>query len=555
MAETWWDDLHDWSAALGGYELFRRERHRLAPTVSCVHFKFFSKLNYDTVTFDGLHITLCDLCEVGFLEFLYVDIQQKVVDTSAIIDLRSLSQWDGEKRWAEGERRGRLSWQYLPIPATADSPEQAFATGQSVLEHRRAILAPENLGQILILHQNFDFLESIRNSNEARSRNPHTLTAEGMALPQRILFPAAKICMDWQQRQRAGAGLDNLGNTCFLNSVLQCLTYTPPLANYLLSREHSQSCRQQGFCMMCIMEAHVKRVLRSSASAIQPWAVVNVLRRIGEHFEHGMQEDAHDFLRCTVDAMQRACLHGSSDLDISSEATTVIHQIFGGFLRSRVTCLSCSAISDSYEAFLDVPLDIKAAASVTAALEDFVKPEQLDGNNCFKCRQCDKMVAASKRFTFHRVPKVLTLCLKRFGDFTGRKIRKVVKYPECLDLRPYVSQTAGEPLLYSLYAVLVHSGGSCHVGHYFCYTKASDGRWYQMDDSSVVLDDTDTVLRQQAYLLFYVRRQLLPASFGAVKSELPHVSPYLFLLAFRLLAWCKVLLVCSLKLANVEKRT
>ncbi|KAM6326813.1 ubiquitin carboxyl-terminal hydrolase 42-like [Alca torda] len=342
-----------------------------------------------------------------------------------------------------------------------------------------------------------------------------------MALPQRILFPPEKICMDWQQRQGAGAGLHNLGNTCFLNSVLQCLTYTPPLANYLLSREHSQSCRQQGFCMMCMMEAHVNQVLRSSASAIQPWAVVNVLTCIGEHFQHGMQEDAHDFLRCTVDAMQRACLHGSSDLDISSEATTVMHQIFGGLLRSRVTCLSCKAVSDSYEAFLDVPLDIKAAASVTAALEDFVKPEQLDGNNCLKCRQCDKMVAASKRFTFHRVPKVLTLCLKRFGDFTGRKIRKVVKYPECLDLRPYMCQTAGEPLLYSLYAVLVHSGGSCRAGHYFCYTKASDGLWYQMDDSSVVLDDVDTVLRQQAYLLFYVRSSALKTGERASSSPAP----------------------------------
>ncbi|KAF1675815.1 Ubiquitin carboxyl-terminal hydrolase 42, partial [Pygoscelis papua] len=328
---------------------------------------------------------------------------------------------------------------------------------------------------------------------------------EGMAPPQRILFPPEKICMAWQQRQRPGAGLHNLGNTCFLNSVLQCLTYTPPLANYLLSREHSQSCHQQGFCMMCVMEAHVNEVLRFSASAIQPWTVVHVLTRIGEHFQHGMQEDAHEFLRCTVDAMQRACLSGSGNLDISSQATTIVHQIFGGFLRSRVTCLSCKAVSDSYEAFLDVPLDIKAASSVPAALEDFVKPEQLDGDNCFKCGKCDKMVAASKRFTIHRVPRVLTLCLKRFEDFTGRKISKVVEYPEYLDLRPYTSQAAGEPLLYALYAVLVHSGGSCHAGHYFCYTKASNGLWYEMNDTSVDGCGIDTVLRQQAYLLFYVR--------------------------------------------------
>ncbi|NXW92567.1 UBP42 hydrolase, partial [Alopecoenas beccarii] len=328
---------------------------------------------------------------------------------------------------------------------------------------------------------------------------------EGMAPPHRILFPPEKICMAWQHSQGAGAGLHNLGNTCFLNSVLQCLTYTPPLANYLLSREHSQACHQEGFCMMCRMEAHVNEVLHSSASAIEPWAVVSVLTQIGEHFQDGRQEDAHEFLRCTVDAMQRNCLCGNSNVDISSESTTVIHQIFGGFLRSRVSCMSCQAVSDSYEAFLDIPLDIKAAASVTKALEDFVKPEHLDGENCFKCSKCDKMVAASKRFTVHRAPKVLTVCLKRFGDFTGEKISQVVEYPEYLDLRPYMSQTAGEPLLYSLYAVLVHSGGSCRAGHYFCYIKASNGLWYEMDDESVALHDINTVLRQQAYLLFYVR--------------------------------------------------
>ncbi|XP_054668330.1 ubiquitin carboxyl-terminal hydrolase 42-like [Grus americana] len=344
-----------------------------------------------------------------------------------------------------------------------------------------------------------------QDSGSSADQDQCAVIAEGMAAPQGMLFPPEKICMEWQQRQGAGAGLPNLGNTCFLNAVLQCLTYTPPLANYLLSGEHSRACHQEGFCMMCVMEAHVNKVLHSSGSTIEPRAIISVLTRIGEHFQLGMQEDAHEFLRSTVDAMQRACLSGSSDLDFSLQETTIVHQIFGGSLRSRVTCLSCRAVSDSYEAFLDVPLDIKAASSVTAALEDFVKPEQLDGENCFQCSQCDKRVAASKGFTIHGAPKVLTLCLKRFQDVTGRKISKVVDYPECLDLQPYMSQTAGEPLLYSLYAVLVHSGGSCHVGHYFCYAKASNGLWYEMDDKSVDPCGIDTVLRQQAYLLFYVR--------------------------------------------------
>ncbi|XP_054664188.1 E3 SUMO-protein ligase ZBED1-like isoform X2 [Grus americana] len=79
--------------------------------------------------------------------------------------------------WKNNEHRfpavARLSRQYLAIPATAVLPEQAFAAGESALEHRRAVLAPENLDQILFLHQNFDFFESMRNSNETRNRNLH----------------------------------------------------------------------------------------------------------------------------------------------------------------------------------------------------------------------------------------------------------------------------------------------------------------------------------------------------------------------------------------------
>uniref|UniRef100_A0A8C3MB60 USP domain-containing protein n=1 Tax=Geospiza parvula TaxID=87175 RepID=A0A8C3MB60_GEOPR len=313
----------------------------------------------------------------------------------------------------------------------------------------------------------------------SKSHSKAAKHGEGIAPPKRILFPPEKICMVWQQRQRAGAGLFNVGNTCFLNSVLQCLTYTPPLANYLLSREHSRACHQQGFCMMCIMEAHVNKVLHSPVSAILPLAVLKVFRR------KSCQEDAHDFLCCTVNAMQRACLSASNDLDLSSQSTTIVYQIFGGFLRSRgmfpqllLSLAFCEAISDSYEAFLDVPLDIKVRGFAAVKYHGGMATlgEDLGAFQhwalCLVSR-CKKNVAASKRFTVHRAPKILTVCLKRFDCFTGGKISKVVEYPEYLDLRPYMSQADGEPLQYSLYAVLVHSGVSCHGGHYFCYTKVS----------------------------------------------------------------------------------
>lgn len=50
-----------------------------------------------------------------------------------------------------------------------------------------------------------------------------------------------------------------------------------------------------------------------------------------------------------------------------------------------------------------------------------------------------------------------------------------VGYPEFLNIRPYMSQKNGDPVVYGLYAVLVHSGFSCHAGHYYCYVKVSPG--------------------------------------------------------------------------------
>ncbi|CAB1338317.1 unnamed protein product [Coregonus sp. 'balchen'] len=279
-------------------------------------------------------------------------------------------------------------------------------------------------------------------------------SGDGIALPQKVLFPAERLSLKWNQVHRIGSGLQNLGNTCFLNSALQCLTYTAPLSNYMLSREHSKTCHEPGFCMMCTMQNHITQVFANSGNVIKPIGVLNELKRIAKHFRFGSQEDAHEFLRYTLDAMQKSCLPGSN---------------------------------------------------ITKALEQFVKPEQLDGENAYKCTKCKKMVPASKRFTIHRSSNVLTISLKRFANYNGGKIAKDVRYPECLDLRPFMSQSHGEPQVYVLYAVLVHSGFSCHAGHYYCYVKASNGQWHQMNDSSVSVSDIRSVLNQQAYVLFYIR--------------------------------------------------
>ncbi|ERE87753.1 ubiquitin carboxyl-terminal hydrolase 17-like protein E [Cricetulus griseus] len=327
---------------------------------------------------------------------------------------------------------------------------------------------------------------------------PNRPQNEAQVVPE--LAAKEEFHLSWQRPHDVGAGLENTGNSCYMNAVLQCLTHTPPLVNYMLSREHSQNCCHQGDCMICAMEAHVTRSLLYSGDVIQP------SEKLTAAFHKHRQEDAHEFLLFTLNAMHTSCLPGSKLLGCTSEQSSLIHEIFGGSWKSQIKCLHCNETTDLLEPFLDITLDIQTAQSVNQALENLVMEEQLCGENAYHCDNCRQKTMASKTLTVKDAPKVLLLVLNRFSEFTGDKKDRKVSYPESFDFQPYISQSHRQPLFYSLYAVLVHDGVTCHSGHYFCYVKAGNGHWYKMDDSSVTRCDVNSVLSEPAYVLFYVQQ-------------------------------------------------
>lgn len=365
------------------------------------------------------------------------------------------------------------------------------------------------------------------------SGQKETQLLDGVPKPKKVLFPADRLEMQWRQAGSIGAGLYNMGNTCFLNSVLQCLLYTAPLYNYLMSDDHKRECRLQGFCPMCELQRHCYRAFNTANGVMRPVPIVQNLKVIAKHFRQGRQEDAHELLRYLVDGLQKSCLQQCPPkLDPHSKATTVIHQIFGGYHRSQVKCMSCHKTSDTFDPLLDISLDIKNCPTLIKALQRSIKADLLDGENKYACPFCKKMTRAQKKFTIHRLPKVLTIQLKRFdyNSTFGGKINKPVAYVEYLNMRRYMSQPQGPMEWYRLYGVLVHYGFSCHSGHYYCYVRNSNGIWYCMNDSEVSQVSFSTVLQQEAYLLFYVkddeyRPPSEPANPTAEKTSAPKIQP------------------------------
>ncbi|KAJ8478316.1 hypothetical protein OPV22_022043 [Ensete ventricosum] len=275
-------------------------------------------------------------------------------------------------------------------------------------------------------------------------------------LSSRIRFP------------KIGAGLANLGNTCFLNAVLQCLTYTEPFAAYLQSGKHQISCQIAGFCAMCAIQNHVMIALQSTGKILSPSTLVKNLRCISHNFHNSRQEDAHE---------------------------------------SQVMCMQCSYSSNKFDPFLDLSLEIAKVDSLWKALNYFTAVEQLDGGERqYQCQNCKENVRGLKQLTIHKAPYVLTIHLKRFDSFVpGQKIDTKVDFELTLDLKPFISDPHEGDLKYTLYGVLVHAGWSTESGHYYCYVCTSSGMWHSLDDNQVYQVSEKTVLEQKAYMLFYVR--------------------------------------------------
>lgn len=292
-------------------------------------------------------------------------------------------------------------------------------------------------------------------------------------------------------------GLENLGSSCYMNSILQCLTHCTPFINYLFNDKfHEKNCKNSKFCLACALRHHMCTVVEKPDQIIAPIELYKNLTHIAPHFVHSQQQDAHEFLKYVLNGLKNS-------LDSNSN-TQALTEIFGNNIRSEITCLKCKKKNFTYDQNLDFMLDISEnVKSLEDALQNFSKPEILENEYTCKCNTTK--VDARIINSIAKISEVATFLFKRFAfdRKISTKINNQVSYPERLNMRPYLQKAHGKPVNYNLQAVVVHSGKDDNSGHYYAYVKTSQNNWYLLDDTRIIKVNITEVLNQKAYLLFY----------------------------------------------------
>ncbi|GLC35870.1 hypothetical protein PLESTB_000514400 [Pleodorina starrii] len=235
------------------------------------------------------------------------------------------------------------------------------------------------------------------------------------------------------QRQQAArltpAGMVNLGNTCYLNSVVQVLlnmvSFMGDLRDPALERlaQHLPAAGVWAALRTTADKLRTATQARPTFDSLKPAVEPSELRaamgRRGSRWRSFAQQDAHEFLVELLEGLQsevlaaEAAASGRRSMPLSETRCPAARNL-GGCLMHTWTCSACGRCTRLKEPFSCLSLQLPAHGTVNLQdlVSEYLKEETID-KNCDGCSP-SAPVPHTAQHHFWRLPRVLAVHIKRF---------------------------------------------------------------------------------------------------------------------------------------------
>ncbi|EDQ91781.1 uncharacterized protein MONBRDRAFT_5793, partial [Monosiga brevicollis MX1] len=321
-------------------------------------------------------------------------------------------------------------------------------------------------------------------------------------------------------------GLVNLGNTCYLNSVVQCLLHCDAIHDYLINCPGQLADTPEHSLVRSLAELATS-LDEAAENGRQYLTPRNLTRAVC--YDHNLFEPYRQQVtsRCkghevgavlirnapSINAVPR-CSAPDEQARRNRKQESIVSQLFAGATRGSIECLHCGHVSSCVESFHDLSLQIPGSEASTGWGNVFHGKAPL-----FSARLTWSRFKCHSRYAFGYTA-FLPWCrrcggLCDFVDTVGWCCRLEFPVTDVLDLSPYCDTTSDTAAAqdiatlgadYVLAGVVTHMGSQATSGHYMAYCRDTEtNQWYRYDDSDVHEVSASDVSNRLPYMLFYRR--------------------------------------------------
>ncbi|TNV84087.1 hypothetical protein FGO68_gene1170 [Halteria grandinella] len=329
-------------------------------------------------------------------------------------------------------------------------------------------------------------------------------------------------------------GLENIGNTCYMNSLLQCLLSIASFQTEILS--YGQKKKKS-------LTRSIRNLVHTKGRAELSQLRNDIIKLSDGQFKHNKQEDSHELFRFLIEQLHSENRNAHEKfsypqpknmLDFQDQASwwyereknrnsSFIFDLFRSIQAEIICCSSCNfRVKIKFQSMFDINLALGGSDSLQVLVNNYFSAGLEE--NSIVCQNCNAEIESTIRIPkFIVFPQILTIQLNRFkSDQRGRvqKDNSPIKVPLFLDLTSFQYNILGKGQREFIYRLkgIVHHSGSTGGGHYIAqfiscllipyrdiHNEVDDG-WYCCNDSSVRLTCQSSVTENRSsspYLLFY----------------------------------------------------